>query len=182
MGKLAGWVRPERTHRAISDRPFAQAELPDIWDATSQLRHVMAASFHKKKIMSKAEYKVFKVVESEVQSLRNGCRVLSQTSLGQIVGSDSEQAFRSINSKRVDVLIIGPWGDPIAAIEYQGKGHYQSDAAARDAIKREALRKAGIHFIEIDDSHSPGEIVQSVRKALRQLEPPGYSFRRGAQA
>jgi hypothetical protein len=169
-------------HRVVPNDLLSQADSLEFGDAASQLRHVMAASFHRKKVMSKAEYKVFRVVESEIQTLRNGCRVLSQTSLGEIIGSDSEQAFRSINSKRVDVLIIGPWGDPIAAIEYQGKGHHQRDAAARDAIKREALRKAGIHFIEIDDSHSPDEIAQSVRRILRQPEPMGGSFRRGSQA
>ena len=119
----------------------------------------MAASFYKKKVMSKAEYKVFKVVETEIRARRDGCRVLSQTSLGEIIGSDSEKAFYSVNSKRVDILIMGPYGDPIAAIDYQGSGHHQGSAAARDAIKREALRKAGVHFVEILENHSVDEIA-----------------------
>ncbi len=142
-----------------------------LGDSANQLRHVMAATFYKKKVMSKSEYKVFRIVESEIQAQRNGCRVLSQTSLGEIIGSDSEKAFASVNSKRVDVLIMGPYGDPIAAIEYQGGGHHQGSAAARDAIKREALRKAGVQFLEILENHKTEEIAQLVRKLFQQSDP-----------
>jgi len=127
----------------------------------------MAAPFHKKKIMNKAEYRVFRAVETTISAQRNGCRVLSQTSLGEIIGSSDNKAFFAVNSKRVDVLVIGPYGDPIAAFEYQGTGHHQGTAAARDAIKREALRKAGIQFVEILESHSNEEIAQLVRRALQ---------------
>jgi hypothetical protein len=141
-----------------------QKATTELGDSPDQLRHVMQASFYKKKIMSKAEYKVFRIVESEIIALRNGCRVLSQTSLGEVIGSDSQKAFASINSKRVDILIIGPYGDPIAAVEYQGGRHHQGSAAARDAIKREALRRAGVHFVEIAEAHSPNEIAHLIRR------------------
>ena len=153
-------------------RPFPVGQSANaLGDSASQLRHVMAASFYKKKVMSKGEYKVFKIIESEIQALRNGCRVLSQTSLGEIIGSDSEKAFASINSKRVDILIIGPYGDPVAAVEYQGGGHYQGTSAARDAIKKEALRKAGVQFLEVVESHSAEEITGLVRKLFRPPQP-----------
>ncbi|MBA3448889.1 MAG: DUF2726 domain-containing protein [Pseudaminobacter sp.] len=155
---------------------FPVAGTTSLGDSASQLRHVMAAAFYKKKVMSKSEYKVFRIVESEIQALRNGCRVLSQTSLGEIIGSDSEKAFASINSKRVDILIMGPYGDPIAAIEYQGSGHYQGSAAARDAIKREALRKAGIQFLEILENYTTDDIAQLIRKLFQQSEPARPAF------
>lgn len=142
-----------------------------VGDSANQLRHVMAADFYKKKVMSKSEYKVFRVVESELQSLRNGCRVLSQTSLGEIIGSDNPKAFASINSKRVDILIMGPYGEPVAAIEYQGGAHHQGSAAARDAIKREALRKAGIEFLEVAENHSAEEIGLLIRKLFTRPMP-----------
>jgi hypothetical protein len=118
-------------------------------------------------VMSKEEYRVFKVVEAEVRSVGKGFRVLSQTSLGEIIGSDDQKAFSSINSKRVDILIMNAFGEPIAAFEYQGGGHHQGSAAARDAIKREALRRAGVHFVEVLDNHSPDEIAQLVRRIFR---------------
>lgn len=53
-------------------------------------------------------------------------------------------AFRSINSKRLDFLVIDRIGLPALAVEYQGHGHYQNGAFMRDAVKREAVRKANI--------------------------------------
>jgi hypothetical protein len=146
---------------------FSAIVSTSVGDSASQLRHVMAAAFYKKKVMSKAEYRVFRIVESEINALRNGCRVLSQTSLGEIVGSDNEKAFASINSKRVDILIMDRFGDPLAAVEYQGGGHHQGSAAARDAIKREALRKAGVQFFEVDENHTAEEIAVLVRKLFQ---------------
>jgi hypothetical protein len=151
-------------------KPFGVVGISQLGDSADQLRHVMAATFYKKKVMNKEEYRVFRVVEAEIQAQRNGCRVLSQASLGEIIGSDDRKAFDSVNSKRVDILIMGPYGDPIAAFEYQGAGHHQGTAAARDAIKREALRKAGVHFIEILDSHSNDEIAQLVRRIFPSSE------------
>lgn len=48
------------------------------------------------------------------------------------------------------------------AIEYQGSGHYQNDAAARGAVKREALRKAGVGYLEV----FPNESVEQIRRHL----------------
>jgi hypothetical protein len=152
--------------------------VPDtsLGDSASQLRHVMSADFFKKKVMSKSEYRDFRIVESEVQAQRNGCRVLSQTSLGEVIGSNDSKAFASINSKRVDILIMGPYGEPVAAIEYQGGGHHQGSAAARDAIKREALRKAGVHFLEVAEGHTAEEIGMMVKKLFPQPASRGGPF------
>jgi hypothetical protein len=66
-----------------------------------------------------------------------------------VLQSSSENAFRSINSKRVDALVVDRGGRPVLAVEYQGAGHYQGTAPARDAIKKEALRKAGVGYLEV---------------------------------
>ncbi|MBU0581582.1 MAG: DUF2726 domain-containing protein [Alphaproteobacteria bacterium] len=165
------------TAKSWRGRAFPSS-VPDtsLGDSASQLRHVMSADFFKKKVMSKSEYRVFRIVESEVQAQRNGCRVLSQTSLGEVIGSNDSKAFASINSKRVDILIMGPYGEPVAAIEYQGGGHHQGSAAARDAIKREALRKAGVHFLEVAEGHTAEEIGMMVKKLFPQPASRGGPF------
>ena len=165
----SAWKKPELALNPEAQPPSIERP-PSLGDPATQLRHVMAASFYKKKVMSKEEYRVFKVVETEVRSMGKGFRVLSQTSLGEIIGSDDQKAFNSINSKRVDILIMNAFGEPIAAFEHQGGGHHQGSAAARDAIKREALRRAGVHFIEVLDDHSPAEIAQLVRRIFRDAE------------
>lgn len=144
----------------------------DVRDASNQLRFVMAADLTKKKIMGLSEYQTFRIVEAEIASQRRGHRVFAQTSLGQILQSTDGRAHSSINSKRVDILVIAPDGYPLVAVEYQGDGHYQGNAAARDAVKREALRKAGVQYLEISKRHSPEDVRNLVRAALSEATPP----------
>jgi hypothetical protein len=147
-----------------------RAAANSLRDTSNQLRLVMAASFHRKKVMNRAEYRVFKAVEEQVRLRNAGYRVLSQTSLGEIIGSPDTRAFNCINSKRVDILVMSPFGDPVAAVEYQGGEHYQGDAAARDAVKREALRKADVAYIEIFEAHAADDIKRLIDDVLVRAE------------
>ena len=53
------------------------------------------------------------------------------------------------------------------ALEYQGSGHHQGSAAARDAVKKEALRKAGIGYHEVVAGHTtPKELRALVEKLV----------------
>ena len=52
------------------------------------------------------------------------------------------------------------------AVEYQGGGHYQGTATIRDAVKKEALSKAGVAYIEVFPGDSPDEIRLRVREQL----------------
>jgi hypothetical protein len=53
------------------------------------------------------------------------------------------------------------------ALEYQGNGHHQGSAAARDAVKKEALRKAGIGYHEVVAGHTtPAELRRLVEKLV----------------
>jgi hypothetical protein len=148
--------------------PFRPAKglAPDLTDPGQQLRAVMAASFERRKLLSASEYKVFKLLEDDVAAARRGYRVFAQTSLGEILTSPDHDGFHSINSKRVDILIVDQGGWPAVAVEYQGSGHYQGTAAARDAVKKEALRKAGIRYVEVSASDSAAQIRSRVREQL----------------
>jgi hypothetical protein len=126
----------------------------------------MASSFQRQKLLSPSEYKIFKILEDDLTQYGNGCRVFAQTSLGEILKSENKNAFSSINSKRVDILIVDGGGWPIAAVEYHGTGHYQGTAAARDAVRKEALRKAGVRYIEVFNSDSAEQIRSRVREQL----------------
>jgi hypothetical protein len=135
-------------------------------DTANQLRFVMNAAFRKKSVMSRAEYLVFRTIEGLVKASGKGHRVFAQTSLGEIIGTEDRKAFESINSKRIDILIIDPFGQPAVAVEYQGGGHYQGDAAGRDAVKKEALRKAGVAYVEVQDGESDEGVRRKVLDAL----------------
>jgi hypothetical protein len=70
----------------------------------------------------------------------------------------------------MDILIIDAGGYPAAAIEYQGGGHYRGNAAARDAVKGEALRRAGVPMVEVFEGDAPEEILRQLRGALGWAE------------
>jgi hypothetical protein len=138
---------------------------------TPQVAAVRAARFHAKAVMNKGEYRLFRLVEAslaDIPGARTGYRVFAQTSLGEILSSEDRRAFAAINSKRVDLLIVGPQAQPLAAIEYQGAGHYQGDAETRDWIKREALRRAGVAYVEVFERDSDAAIRRKILGALKR--------------
>jgi len=56
---------------------------------------------------------------------------------------------------------------PRHAIEYQGGSHHQGTAAARDAVKKEALRRAGIGYHEVVAGHTtPSELRRLIEKLM----------------
>jgi uncharacterized protein DUF2726 len=139
----------------------------DLTDVGQQLHAVMTGSFEKQRLMNSAEYRVFAIVEKEIAAhTHRGYRVFAQTSLGEILRSPNDDAFRSINSKRVDILIVDRNGWPSLAIEYQGEAHYMGTAAGRDAVKREALRKAGVRYLEFRAGDTDDHIRWRLREEL----------------
>jgi hypothetical protein len=156
--------RPRRYYRT----PFRPEKEPppDLTDPGQQLNAVMTASFERRRLLNSSEYKVFKIVEDDIAAARRGYRVFAQTSLGEILSSPDDDAFHSINSKRIDILIVDRGGWPAVAVEYQGSGHYQGTAAARDAIKKEALRKAGVRYVEVFTRDTDAQIRSRVREQL----------------
>lgn len=147
-------------------------ELDGVARSTLQLAAVMQASFEKQKLLSWNEYRAFQAVERHFASLEPRHRVFAQVNLGEILRSNDEAAFRSINSKRVDILVVDSGGWPVLAIEYQGKGHHQGTAAARDAVKKEALRRAGVGYLEIYADDTEAQIFARIADAMERCVPP----------
>ncbi len=136
-------------------------------DAADQLRIVMNAQFSAQPLLNRGEARVFKELDRIVLGCNPGWQVMAQVSLGEILRSPDKAAFGCINSKRVDLLLIDEHCHPRHAIEYQGSGHYQSSAAARDAVKKEALRRAGITYHEVVAGQTtPIELRRLVERLL----------------
>ena len=53
-------------------------------------------------------------------------------------------------------------------VEYQGQGHYHERSFMRDAVKREAFRKANVAFVEIPAEFRHDEVREMVAKSLRR--------------
>ena len=120
-----------------------------LLDAAEQLRVVMAAEFKPRPLLNKAEARLFAELDRLVVARNPGWQVMAQVSVGEFVMSPDAEAHGCINSKRVDLLLVDADCRARHAIEYQGTGHHQGSAAARDAVKKEALRKAGIGYHEV---------------------------------
>jgi hypothetical protein len=131
-------------------------------DAADQLRTVMSAEFKAKRLLNRGESRVLAALEPVVAELPPGWRVMAQVSLGEVLDADSTEAFNTINAKRVDFLLVDGEMKPRHAVEYQGQRHHQGTAAARDAVKKEALRRAGIGFFEVHADDTPAELRRAV--------------------
>ena len=146
-----------------------------LGDPKAQMEFVSRVDFEPRRLLNKPEYGILQLLERVIREINAGYRVMAQTSLGEIIApataSGTEEArdlaFRSINSKRLDFLIIDRTGMPALAVEYQGHGHYQNRAFMRDAVKREAVRKARIQFLEIPAEYDVTIVENQVRSALR---------------
>lgn len=161
------WVN--RSGQSRGKSPRADRVPVPVTDAGTQLRIVMAAPFTKQRVLSAGEARVMIEAERAIADLALPWRVMAQVSLGEILRSPDAAAFSAINSKRVDLLIVDERQDPVAAVEYQGTGHWQGTAAARDAVKKEALRKAGIAYIEVmAGSHLPADLHREIARLARR--------------
>jgi hypothetical protein len=140
-------------------------------DAVEQLRIVMGAEFSARPLLNQGESRVFEELCQTVARCRPGWRVMAQVSLGEILRSKDAEAFSCINSKRVDMLLVDEGCRPRHVIEYHGGGHYQGSAAARDAVKKEALRRASIGYHEIVAGQTtPSELRQMIENLVAKSE------------
>ena len=131
----------------------------------------MGADFMTRPLLNKGEARVFRELDRIVISCNPGWQVMAQVSLGEILRCKDGDAYSCINSKRVDLLLMDEDCEPRHAIEYQGGAHYQGTAAARDAVKKEALRRAGIGYHEVVAGHTT---LSDLRRLVEKLvdKPP----------
>jgi hypothetical protein len=162
-GKVVGF-RKEKSSIPLKGTPERAA-----LDATEQLRCVMEADFAARALLNRPEAAVFKALDAAVIARNSKWQVMAQVSLGEFLSSQDADAYFAVNSKRVDFALMDDQCQVRHALEYQGSGHHMPGgaAAARDAIKKEALRKAGIGYHEVVAGHTtPGELKRLVEKLV----------------
>lgn len=159
--KRRGGYRPEQkiTPQAGED--------PALASAADQLRTVMGADFKSRALLNRPEAAVFKALDEAVIARNPKWQVMAQVSLGEFLSSPNRSAYFAVNSKRVDFALMDENCCVRHALEYQGNGHHQGNAAARDAVKKEALRKAGIGYHEVVAGHTtPSELRALVERLV----------------
>lgn len=136
-------------------------------DAADQLRIVMRSDFVSQPLLNRSEARLFRELDRFVLERNPSWQVMAQVSLGEILRCKDAEAYRCVNSKRVDLLLVDDDCQPRHAVEYQGGGHFQGTAAARDAVKREALRRAGISYHEVIAGRTtPSELRRLIDKLV----------------
>lgn len=154
----------------------------NLGDPKVQMDYVQRASFKPIRLLNKEEYRLLPLLETICAELGQGHRVMAQTSLGEVIAADApnkdfqRKAHASINSKRLDLAIFDRGGILKAAVEYQGGGHHQGSSFMRDAVKREALRKAGVPMIEITKGDDEAHIRTLVLRHLAPQQSSNSSF------
>lgn len=140
-------------------------------DAAEQLRCVMEAEFKARPLLDKPERRLLSVIDKALLEEAPGWRAMGQVALDEILWSDDKDAFWAINAKRIDLLIVDGDCNPLHAIEFQGTGHHlSSETAERDAAKKEALRRAGIGFVEVVSGDTPAQVRDVVRRLVRKVD------------
>jgi hypothetical protein len=135
--------------------------------AADQLKTVMKAQFKSRALLNKPERRLLGHIDKALADHSPGWRAMGQVSLGEILYSPDKDAYWAVNAKRVDLLIIDADCRPLHAVEFQGSGHHVSgEAAARDAVKKEALRRAGIGYVEVVTGDTPADVREMVRKLV----------------
>jgi hypothetical protein len=160
--------RKERRGKVVPFQSKQDAVGAKALDAADQLRTVMKADFKPRRLLNKSEARLFKAIDKWVIDLRPGWQVMAQVSLGEILRCEDKEAYACINSKRVDLLIVDDECKPLHAIEYQGGAHFKGAhaTAARDAVKKEALRRAGIGYVEVVAGDTPAELRRVVERLV----------------
>ena len=178
---IAALRKPERRHRRSErSQPRWTPNLrsvstgdPQADTAARQMAAVAAADFSLRPILNKSEHRLFLALERVVRDMP-GHRLFAQIALGEVIGSDTDDGYRAVSAKRLDFAIVDRSGRLARAIEYQGRGHYDSKTYMRDAVKREALRKAGIALIEVPAEWSE----DGLRRLVLDVPEAGRTVRR----
>lgn len=167
QGRNANKNKSKRNLKVVPTKD-GQKESTDL--AADQLRTVMKAEFKARALLNKPERRLLGVIDSALAEHSPGWRAMGQVSLGEILYSPEKDAFWAINAKRVDLLIVDADCKPLHAVEFQGTGHHGSpETAARDAVKKEALRRAGIGYVEVVSGDTPAEVREMVRKVVKNV-------------
>lgn len=159
--------------------PQATLPAPDLQDPVQQLHAIARVDFECTPLLNRKEARLLPLLESTARAAQSGHRVMAQTSLAELIrpktGTATEDArtaaLASINSKRLDFAIIDRAGRLAVAVEYQGDAPVQGTACMRGAVKREAIRRAGIPYIEVEPDFDPALLRNRIAGLLAPATP-----------
>ncbi len=150
----------------------------DVSNTDNQLRFIEEAKLRPAIPINKEAFKVFRTIETELPNRGTRYRLLAEVSMGAFIktsehhgtAAQRKRAYSTFGSKRVDFLIIDPYGRPALVVEYHGSGHDRAKSVARDTVKKRALQKAGVELLEVYAHTDPYHYVQVLTHLLDRHE------------
>ena len=170
------WSRMGAGRRPWAPTPqSAQPPAVDLSDHGAQLKVVASARFEARRPVNREASQFLYLIERALAEAEGGHRVFAEVSLGAFLATSDRLAWMVVNSKRVDFLVIDAGGFPVLAVEYHGSGHEidGAGAAARDAIKRTALRSAGVELLEVRPGESNAQhaqVSEAIQRAVQRSQ------------
>lgn len=164
--KFGAWRGRRSGYQVFKQIGNVAPEVKTSPSVAPEMQRILYASFQKKRLMNKEEFRLYVQLERLIGSNTDGMRLFSQVPLGEILRSNDSDAFFCINSKRCDFVIIDRNGEALVALEYHGSGHFQGNSSMRDEVKRLALKKAAIPTIEVLIGYQWAEVERELRKEL----------------
>lgn len=166
--------RPRRSSRNVVPLFPVRQDRGARRDPAQQMHAIAGVGFATVPLLNRSEARLLPALERAVRDCDQGYRLMAQTSLGEIIRPVGEgispealdAARFSVNAKRLDFAVFNRWGHLVASIEYQGHGHYRAESFMRDAVKREALLKAGVPFLELPADITPAEAATRLSDVL----------------
>lgn len=155
-------------------KPGSAGQLPALYRSpTAALQHVTDSRFSARRLITTNEEQIFDALESIVRELDLDWRVMAQVNLADIVESADPEALAAIGDQRVALLIVSAAQMPLAAVEYQGLGQVRDESTLRAAIRREALRRADVDYIEVRSNDTPDVLREQVRRLAARVTAVG---------
>ena len=154
------------------------APTPDAYAPPDQVTAVShpGVVWERRRVLNRGETVVHATALEVVGRMDPRWRLWPQVSLGEALctagrTAADREAFRWINSKRADFLVVDGDGLPLAVIEYQGSGHRLGNAAERDAVKRVVLSQAGVRYVEVPAqmTRNPATLGAHLKRELADL-------------
>ncbi|MBS0250928.1 MAG: DUF2726 domain-containing protein, partial [Proteobacteria bacterium] len=97
----------------------------EVADPKKQLGFVSKVEFEARPLLNRSEFQLLLVLEAVAREVDAGHRVMAQTCYGEFLrlkrgprNDNADRAYRSINSKRADFVIVDSAGYPAAVVEY----------------------------------------------------------------
>ena len=129
--------------------PGTAVAKPQAFDSVTRLRLVSDTNFSLRRLLTEREAERLAEVEGILADLEVDWRVMPQVSLSDILAAEDESAWRALGGQRVAMVILAANQMSIAAIDFQPMGQVREEDAVLDAVRREALRRSGIEYIEM---------------------------------